>query len=212
MSLISLTTARTALLNRKRDISDVSVAVFVQWADFINKYLYRQLTNIDPERWISGSLYTVTSAPQTSALPAGFLTMSALGCGLFERDANGNDTTLQLPRTGFGSNSKGFYVTGTNIVFTGIVSTAYYRLRYIPTLTTLTSMSDSVIIDDYYLEYLVNAMDVQYVMWNEDINMNMVADNRFINSMSDLLSCFRKEFGVLSTFNPFGDLNSNDIY
>jgi hypothetical protein len=64
-------------------------------------------------------------------------------------------------------------------------------------------MSDSVIIDDYYLDYLVNALDVQYAQWDEQITENMVADQRFINSMSDLLSCFRKEYDTLQTSNPF---------
>lgn len=203
MANITLTTARQALLNRKRDISDVGQSVFIQWLDFINKYLYRQLTNIDSERWILTQTYTVSTSPQTFSLPTGFLNMSALGCGLYKVDVNGVDTCYQLARTSFGSTNEGFYITGNNIVFTGIVSTTSFKLRYIPVLATLASMSDSVIIDDYYLEYLVNAMDVQYSMWDSDTLGNITADQRFVNSMSDLLSCFRKEFDVLSTYNPF---------
>ena len=202
MAAITIAVAQQALINRKKDISDVSIPLFCQWCDFVNKYLYRQLTNIDPERFIASSLYTVSSSPSTQALPAGFLNMSAMGCGIFRQDGNGNDTDTQLPRSSFGSSDTGFYVTGTNVVFTGINSVTTFRLRYIPALATLTQLSDSMILDDYWLEYLVNAMDQQYNIWDEDVMGKMVADSAFVNSMSDLLSCFRREFDVLSTFDP----------
>jgi hypothetical protein len=202
MAAITLSTALQALLNRKKDLSDVSTDVFIGWCDFINKYLYRQLTNIDPERWIMSQLYTVSASPTTAALPAGFLSMSAVGCGVFMQDPNGNDTSWQLPRTGFGASDTGFYITGSNIVFTGINSAATFRLRYIPSIATLTAIGDSMILYDYYLGYLVDAMDVQYTQWDENPLDNMVADQRFVNSLEDLLSCFRKEFGVIGTPNP----------
>jgi hypothetical protein len=207
---ILLSDARTALLNRKRDLSDVSTAVFSQWCDFINKSLYRKLISTDVERFVSTASFTVSSAPQTSSLPADFRDIQPLGTGFFVLDSNGNATPRTLARTGFGSSVPGYYITGSSVVFTGMDSESI-TLRYIPTQSTITALTDyftvdtltggTVIVPEEYMLFLVEALDVLYSRWDDEPGEESFADARFVRALNELVETLRREPDVYAIDN-----------
>ena len=199
---LTIQNARDALERRKRDISDVSSAVFGEWCDFVNKFAYRKLISTDAERFISSTSFTVSSEPQTSALPADFRNIQPLGTGFFLQDSNGDDTTRTLARTGFGSKVPGYYISGTNVVFTGMTNETI-TLRYIPTQTAISAVGDYFTVDgltggveiipNEYLLYLVNALDVMYSLWDDNVPEESFADARFVRALNELIETVRKE-------------------
>ena len=108
------------------------------------------------------------------------------GCGFFRIDSNGDDTTDQLARTGFGSRQKGYYIQGSNVVFTGNEDNTDYRLRYIPRLTTLTALTETIILDEIYLNHFVKDLDVYYNQWDEMPGNESLADFRFVRVLEEL--------------------------
>jgi hypothetical protein len=185
----------------KRDITDVPNDTLVEWCDYVNKTAYRLILGVDPDRYIdSSSTYTVTASPSTQALPATFMNLQPINTGFFLVDSNG-DTQTRLPETGPGSSNKGYYLDGSNVVFTGIANEVY-RLRYVvqPTkiddltdyMTLDTSVSGAPIIEDQYLEYAVKAVDVLYNQWDEEPGSESLADFRFIRVLNEMLSNMKK--------------------
>lgn len=202
MATITVQNARDALENRKRDLTDVTATVFAQWCDFANKYLYRQLFVADPERFILTTSYVISSYPQTSALPVGFENIEPLGTGFFIQNNDGTASSATLTRTGYGSAVPGYYITGTNVVFTGIQDQTVV-LRYIPTIVTLTSVGQyfsttgliggTAILEDFYLSYIVNALDGLYTMWDAEAVDEAYADQRFVRALNEIVTTIRKE-------------------
>jgi hypothetical protein len=201
---ITAQSAYDAYNRLKRDLTDVPLATFWEWTDFINKTAYRKLKGIDPERYIDqDTTYSVSTNPSTQALPADFRDIEEKECGFYYVDTEGDNTEVRLARLPFGSKGKGYYIQGTNVVFTGIESSETYRLRYIPEITTIdastdyftldTSVSGAEIIPDDFLEYIVKAVDVLYDQWDEDIGAESFADARFVRIMDELARNFKKE-------------------
>lgn len=202
---IQISTLRTNFeQDLKKDISDVGEQTFIDWCNFITRFAYRSILNVDPERFIDETnTYTVSSAPQTSSLPSDFRDISRFNTGFFRIDDNGLDTTVQLSKTGFGSRNPGYYIKQGNVIFTGISNSDQYRLRYIPKLTTYTATGDYLTLDgtasglevipDEYTENVIKALDVLYSQWDEDPNAEAIADQRFIRALSDLLGTINQD-------------------
>jgi len=206
---LQVQTAYNAFGRLKRDISDVPLATFNEWADFVNKFAYRKLISVDPERFLSSTTFTVSTHPQTESLPADFKNVLPLGAGFFVRDSNGDDTERELARTGFGSNTPGYYITGTNVVFTGMDSETIV-LRYIPTQAQIDDLTDYFTVDtlvggveiilEEYLEYAVKAIDVLYTQWDDDVSSESFADARFVRILSEMIDNFRKDPDVYGIY------------
>jgi len=202
MSLL-VSDVQTAFGRRKRDITDVPAATFYEWADFVNKFVYRKLRGTDPERFMQSTTFTVTSDPQTSALPADFRDVQPLGTGFFIRNSDGTDSERTLGRTGFGSTSLGYYITTTNVVFTGLGNSEVIVLRYMPTQTKLTQSTQYFTLDgltggvevipDEYLEALIEALDVLYSRWDDNVSEESYADTRFVRALDELVNTLRRE-------------------
>ena len=202
MSTLTVQQARDAFDLRKRDITDVSATLFATWCDYLNKFAYRQLYIAEPERYVSTQSYTISSYPQTSALPASFDNIAPLGTGFFVQNSDGSASSQTLARTGYGSSVPGFYITGSNVVFTGMQNQTIV-LRYIPTQTTLTTVTDyfsttaltggATIIDSDYTLYLVNALDVLYTIWDVEAIDESYADQRFVRALNEMVTTMRKE-------------------
>ena len=68
----------------KRDLTDVPLATFWEWCDFVNKHAYRKLKSVDPERYINqATTYSVSTSPSTQSLPADFRDIEDKECGFF---------------------------------------------------------------------------------------------------------------------------------
>lgn len=204
-----LSDVRTALENVKRDISDVSAAVFLQWCNYGARSLYRKLSNQVPERFVDTHTYTaITSGAQN--LPADFNNIQVLGTGLFEVNTSGTVTSVQLPKTSYGSTSKGYYITGSTVVFTGITTATTYILRYIPELVkytdastnyfTLDGTSNGVeLIPQEYEEALVADLCKFYEQWDDNAGQESLDDFRFVRCMNEMLGDFDKDVHVFGT-------------
>jgi len=108
-----------------------------------------------------------------------------------------------LPRTNRGSQVTGYFITGTTVRFTGLESPESFLLRYTPTTTDFTALTDfftqdsltggKIIIDSEYLQYLVADLNVLYTQWDEDPNAESLADFRFVRLLDELGSTISKD-------------------
>lgn len=222
MSAIPLTELRTEFENLKGDISDVSVRVFISWCNRVMNFVWRKLREQDPDRFFVTQEFSVTSEVQTDSLPTNFSKFDALGCGFYQVN-NGVVSSVQLTKTGKGSQQKGYYFDGGNIVFTQ-AQNATYVMRYLPKQPKFTVMEDYftldklvtgvIIIDDEFMDYLVQAIDVRYAQWDEDTPSEANADQRFINVLNELLEEFERDSAAVGIESPYGDFgggNSNSF-
>lgn len=193
--------ARTEFDLELKDTSNVSSTLFVKWCDYINKFAYRILVKQDPARWIDTSSYTVSTSPSTQALPSDFRSITPWGTGFYKVDDSGTQTGERLPRTGFGNTTEGYYILGTDVVFTGINTSTVFTLRYIPTISAITATTDSFVIPDEYNRYVLDALKVQYMIWDEDIPGESYADARFVRSLDELMNNIRKDVSVYDLSN-----------
>lgn len=206
---IQLSDAFSALLELKKDLSDVPQATFVSWCDYINKFTYRFAIGIDPERFIQEQPLNALNGITTYALPADFRDMSHFGTGIyFLTTPDGLPTDRQLPRTGYGKTQVGFYLKGSNIILTPANWTQNYpfTIRYIPKQTTLASINDyftldgtsvgSDIIPEEYLDYVVRALDVRYAQWDEEIGSESYSDARFDRDLTELAKEYYREANI----------------
>ncbi len=201
MSAITLQDSRDAFDRYKKDLTDVSQALFLDWANFINRFLYRRLVETEAAQFVSETNYTAINGSQ--ALPADLKNMAPKECGFFYVDDNGDATTTRLPRTGYGSRDLGYYLEGTNVVFTGLEQSETYTLLYIATITDFDDMSDywttdttnsgTIIVDSEYMEYLIKAFDLLYTQWDEVPSDEIMADARFVRALSEVISDFRRD-------------------
>lgn len=190
---ITADSARTEFEKRMVDLDDVDNTTFYYWCDYINKEFYRYLRGTDPERLITTTTYTVSTAPTTETLPADFRDMQPAGCGLFERDASGLDTTRMLPMTGFGDSTMGYYITGaSSIVFTGINTSTTFVMRYIPNVDAIDGGSDEFAVPDEYNQYIIEALTKFYQIWDENPGEESIADFRYARALSQLLDSINR--------------------
>jgi hypothetical protein len=201
--MIQLSAARTELLNRKKDLSDVSSQVFISWCNQIQRFVYRELIKTDPERFITTDTIAVIAGTQSYALPSDFKSIAPAGCGVFDPADNGDDRDNRLTLTGYGSTKVGYYLNGANIILTPKpVRNDSYTLRYIPTITTFTALTDYFTTDatitgqptisDEYLDYVLEALDVRYTIWDEDPSSEGLSDVRFTRALNELLGDVRR--------------------
>ena len=202
---ISLLEAQTELEQELKDITDVPSATYISWCDYVNKFLYRKLSKADPERFIASQSYTVTASPSTQALPSSFRDVVPKGTGFFLVDTNGTQTDTQLCLTNFGSQDTGYYINGTNVVFTGIEASTIYTLRYIPEITAFTALGDLFCVPDEYNRCVLDGLKVQYFIWDEDSNSESTADFRFNRSLNELLANIKKNpnVGIINNYSNY---------
>lgn len=183
--------ARAEFLKRKKDISDVDAisGTFLQWCNYINRYFYRQVTNIMPESYLKTQVYTTVIGTESYTLPTDFQDIQPQGTGLFEISASGINTDYRQAITNFGSSKNGFYLNLTSIVFTPKpTEVRSYNFRYIPLLSNLKAESDTFLIPNRFSEHLMNALDSCYNIWDEDANSELFNDQRFIRTMNEMVS------------------------
>jgi len=200
---ILVSSAKTSLENRKRDISDVSDSVFIEWCNFINDFYYRTVNGIDPGRNLTTDTISVVSGTETYALPSDFNNMQVVGSGLYDLDGNSDPIeSSRLTLTGYGAAVNGYYISGSNVVLTPQPSaTNTLTIRYIPDLTALTATSNSLQIPDEYRLYVINAIDVLYTLWDEDKNSEVFADARFSRSLDELAKNINQQPMISSMLN-----------
>lgn len=164
----TLQTIKDRLRRRLKDITDVDNDSLYDWATDLNQLLYREMLNKDPSRFLTPQSYSVSSSPSTQALPASFRDFKEYGGGFYLIDSSGLTTRTQLPQTGIGSNQRGYYISGTNVIFTGISSATSIILYYIPVLADIDSLSDTFIVPDENKDLVTEGMVLAYYKNNED--------------------------------------------
>jgi len=213
---ILLSDARASFLRYKHDLADVNNTLFVEWCDWLNKFAYRHLQGIDPDRFIEETTYTISSSPSSQSLPADFDNMQPLGCGIYEVDDDGSDTVNELTQTAHGRRDQGFYFEQGSVVFTGFEgATKTVKMRYIKNITALTAITDYLtvegtlggleIIPDEYLQYVIYALDTLYTQWDEEPGSESFADARFTRALDELARNIKRTGGVYSipSFNHY---------
>lgn len=213
---ILLSDARASFLRYKSDLSDLDNTHFSEWADWLNKFAYRYIQGIDPDRYIQETTFSVSSSPSSQALPATFDNIQPLGCGFFMVDDDGSDTVDELTQTGQGRRDRGFYFEGANVVFTGFDGTSKtIQLRYMQTITALTAITQyftldgtvtgAEIIPDEYLQAVIYGLDTLYTQWDEEPGSESFADARFTRALDEFARNIKRTGGVYSipSFNHY---------
>lgn len=126
---------------------------------------------------------------------------------LVENEINGKDQTdNKLGITRYGSTKEGYYLEGPNIVFTGDKNQILdqdYMMRFLPEPPTIDALSDYITIDktadtaeiveDRHLEYMTKAVNVLYEQWDNDPEMESIADFRFVRALGGLLDGYNRQ-------------------
>jgi len=182
---------RTEFLKRKRDIADVdSIAgTFLQWCNYVNRFAYKELSNIMPEQYIESEIFSTVAGVSSYDLPVTFQDIIPQGTGIYEISESGIDTDRRSAITGYGSTKNGFYLTPTSLVFTPApVSARQFRLRFIPLLDELSAEDNTLIIPTRFSQHIMDALDACYNLWDEDTGMEVFNDDRFIRTMNELVA------------------------
>lgn len=211
---ISVEQAYNALLRRLKDLSDVPDETFIEWCDFINRFIYRAELGTDPSRFIQESTLAVVAGQSAYPLldyvtDSNFRSASEWGTGLFQINVQtGLPTDQPLVITNPGSSTQGYYIQGDGETATINITpqpqqSINYMLRYMPTQEKLeffgdyftldTTLQTARTISDEYLLYVVNALAVQYQIWDEQEGAESYADARFVRSLNELLDYIRKQ-------------------
>ncbi len=221
MAPISLQQGFTGLQNLLKDIADVPQPTFVQWCEFINEFVYRYLLGVDAERFTKETVLNIAGGQAIYPINTDFHDMQTWDTGFYITDGNGNNTGVRLPLTspgsptlgnstnigyvGIGQNGlTGYYITGTNFVFTPTpVSNFVLIERYIPNITPLDSIGQYFTVDGTstgfpivpyeYLQYIVRALAAQYAIWDEEIGAESYADARFVRVLNELCENIRRQ-------------------
>jgi hypothetical protein len=182
--------ARAEFLLRVKDTSDIDAlgGTFLKWCSYVNRYFYRQVTNIMPESYIKTQTYNTVVGTESYTLPTDFQDIIPMGTGLFEISAAGVNTDNRQAITNFGSTKNGFYLNLTSIVLTPKpTEVRSYNFRYIPLLADLSSESSTFLIPDRFSQYLMDALDTMRLVWDEDPSGEAWNDERVRASLNELI-------------------------
>jgi len=171
------------------------------------------------------SAFTTTGSPSWSSL--GYLRLIYTGGAastnlywdkleLVESEVNGNGQTDQkLGITWYGCKKEGYYLDGSYVVFTGDNKNLVdkdYVMRYLPNPPTIDSLTDYItvdatantaeIVEDEHLEYMVKAVDVLYTQWDNDPGAEMLADQRFVRALGEVLDGYNRQPQISIMKNP----------
>jgi hypothetical protein len=188
---ITVAEARAEFLQRKKDTSDIdSIAgTFLKWCNYVNRFAYRELTNIQPEQYIRTQNYTITPDVATYPLPSDFDNISSQGTGFYLVDSNGVATDTRLPPSSFGATMTGRFLNSTAFTVTPMpTQTKQYVLRYIPILPDLTTETDEFVIPKKFSYHLMDVLDACYNVWDEDSGAEVFNDERVIRSMQEMVT------------------------
>jgi hypothetical protein len=70
----------------KRDISDVGSTLFLEWAQFTTRFIFKKVRKVDPARFTKSESYAVVVPPQKEDMPSDFQDMNQTTCGLYKYD------------------------------------------------------------------------------------------------------------------------------
>lgn len=199
--------ARAEFLKRKKDISDIDAiaGTFLQWCNYINRFAYRELSNIQPEEYVSTQTYSWTPGVASYPVPSDFLNINPQGTGLYLVSQSGVNTDSRLPITGFGSSKTGFYMNSSSFTLTPIPTEAKpYILRYIPQLADLTEETDQLIIPNRFSYHIMDVLDACYNVWDEDQGAEVFNDERVIRTMNELVSNIKPD-GQVANLSDFSE-------
>ena len=137
--------------------------------------------------------------------PSDFKTIDARDCGLYLMD-NGRKER-EYPLTSFGSSSEGYYITGTQIVFTPVPEEdKTVTMRYIPKIDLITQSSTTLILPEGYEDLVVEELWVKYDKREEDSAGMIVISQQFADDFRNrLIENFRpkRKRTVGVSFNAF---------
>lgn len=199
IQLNDLFTEFTAL---KQDTSNLPGDTYIYWCNYVARFLYNRLIGTDPERYIATQAYSALTGAQD--LPDDFKNLRPRGAGIFYLNNDGSNTPTdnKLPITQYGSEFPGYFLTNTEVNFTNFEDPMPVMMRYIPKLTKYTSVNNYFTIDgtengieileDEYIDYLISALDVWYGVWDGDPSAEAMSDQRFIQSLSEILDNFKR--------------------
>lgn len=95
-----------------------------------------------------------------------------------------------LPKTNFGSQQLGFWMSLTEIIFTPVPQILFvFVQRYLPRLPKLTALTqETIILTPEYDEFIRDACDVYWTQWRQDALNETFSSARYEAALNDLLT------------------------
>jgi len=172
-----------------KDTSGVSADLFNLWLNAISNYIYRVISNQEPERFIVDETYTVTTNTDDYALPSGFWSINRKDTGIFKLDTNDN-LEGEMIKTGFKDSREGYYINGNTIKVTPESRSNEFSmvLRYIPRISQISGTSDEIPLPDEFKEVILHALKKMYYEYDRNAGEEQMSDQRFARMLDDLMS------------------------
>jgi len=172
----------------KRDISDVKDSTFYDWCDWVNKFAYRHIKGIDTVQLLTEATITTRVGQEWEYLPADFRDITGFECGLYQLN-DGIPNTYSEVLLPYGSGVSGYRIENDRIYFMPVpTEVRIYNLRYVGTEPEIDDMTDYFIapLSSAFMQYVVQALNVLYNEWDEEVGMESIADVRFTRLLAEL--------------------------
>lgn len=189
---MTLTELRAEFLLLKRDLGNVGVPLFIQWANYVARAYRQKLAKTDPEQLILTQDYTITTSPSSQAEPTDFANIQPDTAGFLRVGDDGDLTDDYLVRTGPGRSDRGYWWSKSSFNFTGITGETY-KLRYITKHTEYTSMDDEFIVPEKYSLMSMDGLDLLFNQWSDKSGAESLSGQRFLTQFSEVFEDLPKE-------------------
>ena len=127
--MITIAEIKDSFARYKSDITDVEAeeGLFLEWAQFVARYIYKNVKGVDPSRFVKSQLYSVLLPPQAFALPSDLQDLNQTNCGLYKYDTRRRKVvTFDTTETGLTfSDSGGTSAYNTNQFVEGDASRGF---------------------------------------------------------------------------------------
>lgn len=179
----------TAVQDVVKNINDLSTGQQLRLADIVDRQIRDEIAAVAPERLLTSTSIAVTAGTSGYALPATFQDVQDLGTGFYLLNTDGTVNT-RLAQTGFGSDTQGYYIDGTNVVFTPLPSTgAIVTLKYLAERTDFTVTTGLFCTPNAkrYLELVRQGLLVQYYIFKRRFDLKQFAEADYQALLDDMV-------------------------
>lgn len=181
----------------ERNFSNVTGALKVEGADFINKEIYYITAGTDPSRITSATPTAVTQGQNTIALPSDLDTMASYNLGIYKQNDDGTDSDDPLQIIARGSSQEGYFIEGSNLTI-NINNNQTLNIYYIPEVADLTNtnLSETFFVTSKYKELIRMGLLYQWSIFNRNSNIQSNYQAQYEALKDDYVSQIQRNSSV----------------
>lgn len=186
--MITVAQGWTSVERLVKNINDVSESARIEFANIVDEQIRDEIASVAPERLLTTTNISVSPNVDTYSLPADFEDTKESGAGFYRLDNNGN-VSRKLARTSLDSQVEGYYISGSDVVFTPTPQNSFtVTLKYLPERTEMTSTSDNFSVPNgiKYKELVRQGLLVQYYLFKRRFDLKQLAEADYAALIQDL--------------------------